>query len=207
MTVSNIDKCVNVNDLIDSLFITFICPICKTKKELRFPKSVVDENKNLTTISIPKGLICAHHFQAFIDKNYNIRGYQKVDFEFTPRSENIPKRHRKSRHIKSDMELFKHLICEGNYLEYYPERFTKNQQSKMRNQEVLKKNQPHKQEVGPQEPDPVPQPIPKEPVSPFDKYRERSLEEIYEDFWEFINDENEAFQKFIINDHRRNFDM
>jgi hypothetical protein len=207
MTVSNIDKCVNVNDLIDSILITFICPICKTQKELRFPKSVVDENKNLITISIPKGLICAHHFQAFIDKNYNIRGYQKVDFEFTPRSENIPKRHRKSRNIKSDTELFEHLFCEGNYVKYYPERLKRKPQSELRDQDVMQKNQPQKEEIGSQKPDPVPQPVPKEPVSPFAKYKERSMEEIYEDFWEFIDDENEAFQKFIIHDPRRNFDM
>ena len=30
-----------------------------------------------------------------------------------------------------------------------------------------------------------------------------SLKEIYEEFWEFIDDNNIEFQKFIINDTRR----
>ncbi len=35
----------------------------------------------MTTVSIQKDEICEHHFQAFIDKDFRIRGYQKVDFE------------------------------------------------------------------------------------------------------------------------------
>ncbi|MFX0073522.1 MAG: hypothetical protein ACFFAO_20795, partial [Candidatus Hermodarchaeota archaeon] len=33
--------------------------------------------------SVPKGLICNHNFQAFIDKNFIVRGYQKIDFELS----------------------------------------------------------------------------------------------------------------------------
>ena len=58
------------------------CPVCKIKKVLKFPKSVINEARQLTTISLPKGLLCDHHFQAFVDKNFIVRGYQKVDFEF-----------------------------------------------------------------------------------------------------------------------------
>ena len=58
------------------------CPVCKVNKELMFPKSVIKEARQLTTISLPKGLLCDHHFQAFVDKNFIVRGYQKVDFEF-----------------------------------------------------------------------------------------------------------------------------
>ncbi|MFX1452620.1 MAG: hypothetical protein ACFFCM_17415, partial [Promethearchaeota archaeon] len=39
--------------------------------------------KHLTTISIPSGSVCDHGFQAFVDKNYKVRGYQIVDFEFS----------------------------------------------------------------------------------------------------------------------------
>ena len=60
--------------------VNLVCPICKGKKTIKVPESVIKESKQLTTISIPKGLVCDHHFQAFIDKKFIPRGYQKVDF-------------------------------------------------------------------------------------------------------------------------------
>jgi len=57
------------------------CPICNSRKEIDIPVEIMNESKHLTTISISKGMICEHHFQLFIDKNFAIRGYQKVDFE------------------------------------------------------------------------------------------------------------------------------
>ena len=59
----------------------FVCPVCKAEKKLPISKSMISQEKNLTTVSIQKNEICEHHFQAFIDKNFRIRGYQKVDFE------------------------------------------------------------------------------------------------------------------------------
>lgn len=59
------------------------CPQCSTNKNLKIPKKVIDQSKQLTTISIPSKLCCEHSFQAFVDKNFIVRGYQKVDFEFT----------------------------------------------------------------------------------------------------------------------------
>lgn len=59
------------------------CPVCATKDTLQVPRKVINESKQLTTISIPKGLICEHNFQAYIDKNFIARGYQKIDFEFS----------------------------------------------------------------------------------------------------------------------------
>jgi hypothetical protein len=59
------------------------CPICETKNKLKMPYKIINQSKQLTTISIPSGLICNHSFQAFIDKNFKIRGYQKIDFEFS----------------------------------------------------------------------------------------------------------------------------
>ena len=63
--------------------ILIVCPKCKTNKELKIPRKVVNQSKKLTTISIPSGLCCEHSFQSFVDKNFKIRGYQNVDFEFS----------------------------------------------------------------------------------------------------------------------------
>ncbi|MFX0070390.1 MAG: hypothetical protein ACFFAO_04795 [Candidatus Hermodarchaeota archaeon] len=59
------------------------CPTCNSKKTLDIPENILNTNKQLTTISIPKGLVCDHTFQFFIDKKYLIRGYQKIDFEIS----------------------------------------------------------------------------------------------------------------------------
>ncbi|MFX1311157.1 MAG: hypothetical protein ACFFHD_00905 [Promethearchaeota archaeon] len=63
--------------------ITVICPTCKTKKGLKIPIQIINQSKQLTTISIPSGTVCEHSFQSFVDKNFQVRGYQKVDFEFS----------------------------------------------------------------------------------------------------------------------------
>jgi small GTP-binding protein len=68
-------------DIHNEKILRFVCPICKSEKELSISKSIISEAKTLTTISIQRNEICEHHFQAFVDKNFNIRGYQKVDFE------------------------------------------------------------------------------------------------------------------------------
>ena len=62
--------------------ILVICPTCKTKKELKIPTKILNQAKQLTTVSIPSGTVCEHSFQSFVDKNFKVRGYQKVDFEF-----------------------------------------------------------------------------------------------------------------------------
>ncbi|TFG15168.1 MAG: GTP-binding protein [Promethearchaeota archaeon] len=71
----------NKNNLENSIRLKFICPICRSEKVLKISKSIINEAKTLTTISIQRNEICEHHFQAFVDKNFNVRGYQKVDFE------------------------------------------------------------------------------------------------------------------------------
>jgi len=63
--------------------IQIVCPKCKSKKELKIPIKVINQSKQLTTISIPSELCCEHSFQAFVDKNFAVRGYQSVDFEFS----------------------------------------------------------------------------------------------------------------------------
>ncbi|KKM27532.1 hypothetical protein LCGC14_1573810, partial [marine sediment metagenome] len=59
-----------------------VCPSCKSKKDLNIPTKIINQAKQLTTVSIPSGAVCEHGFQAFVDKNFSVRGYQKVDFEF-----------------------------------------------------------------------------------------------------------------------------
>jgi hypothetical protein len=59
------------------------CPNCNTSRKLIVPVKIINQSKQLTTISIPSGLNCDHSFQAFVDKNFIVRGYQTVDFEFS----------------------------------------------------------------------------------------------------------------------------
>ena len=63
--------------------IIITCPQCTQKKKLKIPVQVINQAKQLTTISVPSGICCEHGFQAFVDKNFKIRGYQRVDFEFS----------------------------------------------------------------------------------------------------------------------------
>ncbi|MCK4780771.1 MAG: hypothetical protein KAT57_11305 [Candidatus Lokiarchaeota archaeon] len=63
--------------------IHLVCPTCNAKKDLKIPTKIINQAKQLTTVSIPSGAVCEHSFQSFVDKNFKVRGYQKVDFEFT----------------------------------------------------------------------------------------------------------------------------
>ena len=106
-----------ISELNEYSIIKITCPVCKVKKEVKFPKSVINEARQLTTISLPKGLLCDHHFQAFVDKNFIVRGYQKVDFEFETQKSEEPKAEVKLFN-NNDEELFENLIVEGNFVEY-----------------------------------------------------------------------------------------
>ena len=59
------------------------CPTCHSKKRVKIPEQVVNRSKQLTTISISKGILCEHSFQVYLDKNFVVRGYEKIDFEFS----------------------------------------------------------------------------------------------------------------------------
>jgi hypothetical protein len=166
MAVTKVNNTVNISDLHEYCKIEFICPICKFKKVLQVPKSVINKSKQLTTVSIARGLVCEHQFQAFIDKNFKVRGYQKVDFEF---ENNIASDNNDvfKYFSNSDDKLFNSLIMEENFLEYKPKK--------------LKISVNHTQ-----------------------KNRNMTLKEIYEEFWELIDDDNEQFTEFIKTDVRRN---
>lgn len=161
----------NVN--ITTSKIEFTCPVCKAKKFLDVPKSVIVEAKQLTTMSIAKGIVCAHQFQAFVDKNYQVRGYQRVDFEIE-NNKNQVNNSNLSYTNQDDNELFENLVLEGNYLEYKPIEIQNRTKNTLKNQ----KNSCQKKDM--------------------------SLEDIYNEFWEFIDENNEKFRVFINKDMRRN---
>ena len=169
----------------EKIHIQFICPVCKSEKELSINKSVINQAKQLTTISIPRNKICQHHFQAFVDKNFKVRGYQKVDFSFD--SDNMEDRSIIVYNAKrNDKELFKNLMLKANFVEYYPndaENHRNDRQNKFTNQK--KKNETSR--------------VKKLRI----EKKEMTLEEIYEQFWDFIDDNNQEFREFIIKDQRR----
>ncbi len=141
--------------------VNFICPICKSKKDVDLPESIINQSTQLTTISIAKDLVCEHHFQAFVDKDFRVRGYQKVDFE-------VAEQPSKSL-TNDDDELFNNLVVEGNFVNY--------------NASSTKDDDKN--------------------VDLSIKQKEMTLKEIYEEFWEFIDEDNHEFREFIIKDKRR----
>jgi len=168
MAITEVKRNVNIN----RSKVEFICPVCKSKKSLKVPNSVIAEAKQLTTMSIARGLVCDHQFQAFVDKNLQVRGYQRVDFEIENHLNQINNSNH-SEYRQDDIELFENLILEGNYLEYKPKKIQKKINNNPKNQRInsQKKNM--------------------------------SLEDIYNEFWEFIDENNEKFRVFINKDLRR----
>lgn len=63
--------------------ITIECPYCHKRKNYLIPKELSNQRKHLYTIHFPKGLNCQHGIQAYIDNNFKVRGYQKIDFEYS----------------------------------------------------------------------------------------------------------------------------
>ena len=114
MAILNQNVHPQINELNEYSKVKIICPVCKIKKEIKFPKSVINEEGQLTTISLPKGLLCDHHFQAFVDKNFIVRGYQKVDFEFENKN-SVDSKADVKLFNENDHKLFERLIFEGNY--------------------------------------------------------------------------------------------
>jgi len=59
--------------------VEIICPICRTKRTINIPIRIIDGSKQLTSILIPVGRICDHAIVPFVDKQFKVRGYQKLD--------------------------------------------------------------------------------------------------------------------------------
>lgn len=155
-------------------YIEVICPVCKAKKVIQVPKSVVNQASQLTTISVPQDKICQHHFQLFLDKNFSIRGYQKVDFQLDPEDKKKEKRLKPSYndHFVDSLDLYQSAKSEDT------------SSKKIAEKPYYKKRTSNFEEN-------------------FNKKHNMSLQEIYDEFWEFIDDKNEIFRKFIINDKKR----
>ena len=151
-------------------YIEVICPVCKSKKIIQIPKSIINQASQLTTISVPKDKVCQHHFQLFLDKNFSIRGYQKVDFQLNPGKT------KKDKNLKPSYK--DHFV---NSLDLY---------NSIKPEEDISEKTIYKKQTSQFEEN-------------FNKKNNMTLQEIYEEFWEFINDKNEIFQKFIINDKKR----
>ncbi|MFX0140882.1 MAG: hypothetical protein ACFFDN_45005 [Candidatus Hodarchaeota archaeon] len=148
--------------------VNIICPICKKCKDISIPDFTDTQKSHLITISIPKGMICKHHFQAFLDKNYYVRGYQKVDIELKSRPQyNIINKK------LEEHEISKHLTIEGNLVKFDPKSIKYSKVEPLEFQNKLEKK------------------------------KEMSLKDIYNEFWEFIDNKNSFFSDFIRNDKRR----
>ena len=170
--------------------VKFTCPVCKINKELKIPKSVINKARQLTTVSIPKGLVCTHHFQAFIDKNFAIRGYQKVDFEVA--YDLLHKTKQVSKEEKSN--FYDQIIIDGNCVEFKPLEDRKLRKMKKENlyikEEILSNPKNKNLEEG--------------NINTKTTKKGMSLVEIYNEFWEFIEDDNTEFKHLIESDNRRN---
>jgi len=152
-------------------YVQVICPVCKSKAVIQIPKSVVNNATQLTTVSVPKGKICQHHFQLFLDKNFVIRGYQKVDFQLNHKKDKQDKFDSKN-HFVNSLELYK----SNNLDKKKPKSIPKKPDNYIKKKFVdIKANNNSKM----------------------------TLKEIYDEFWEFIDENNETFQKFILKDRRR----
>ncbi|MFX1569774.1 MAG: hypothetical protein ACFFCV_15560 [Promethearchaeota archaeon] len=169
MAITEAKNKVNIN----TSKVEFICPVCKSKKLMDVPNSVIAEAKQLTTMSIARGLVCDHQFQAFVDKNFQVRGYQRVDFELESKEKNQTQSNL-HHHINDEKELFENLILEGNYLEYALK-------GSIKNKKIFIDKQKNSSNI-----------------------KEMTLEEIYYEFREFIDKNNENFRDFINQDLRQN---
>jgi hypothetical protein len=155
-------------------YIQVICPVCKSKKIIQIPKTIINQASQLTTISVPQGKVCQHHFQLFIDKNFSIRGYQKVDFQLNPEER------KKDKKLKPSYK--DHFV---NSLDLYQSNKSCDDSSKDIENKSNDANIPSNFEKN------------------FNKKNKMTLQEIYEEFWEFIDDNNEVFRRFIVNDKER----
>jgi hypothetical protein len=151
------------------------CPICKTTDIVGIPPSSINKKSQLTTISVHKGLICPHHFQFFMDNNFQIRGYQKVDLELNRENSRNLRNGVKAFNLyeKRNQDLFENIMLDGDKVKFRSLDSPNHVRTKTLKLEIDKKR------------------------------KKMTSKEIYEEFWEFIDDNNEIFLEFIINDKRR----
>ncbi|MHA2008145.1 MAG: hypothetical protein ACXABO_17940 [Promethearchaeota archaeon] len=63
-------------------YIQIRCPECETQKNLKIPVKILHQGHQITTFSIPKGMVCEDSFQIFFDKSLTVKRYQVVNFNF-----------------------------------------------------------------------------------------------------------------------------
>jgi len=195
MAVAKPKNIVKTDEINVPIPIRFFCPVCKTSKQLKIAKSVINQSGQLTTISIPKNKVCEHHFQAFVDANFIVRGYQRVDFEFC--DDKIEEKEDLLTSVREkDNKIFDEIHFQRNYVEYSPkETQNSDTEDQNKNENTLKKEETqqlqNKKTVKDDQSEETP------------KRKEMTLEEIYDEFWEFIDDDNHEFRKFITKDPRR----
>ena len=159
-------------DGLKSIFVK--CPICKASHRVEIPKSIVNEAEQLTTASIGAGVICEHGFQVYVDKNFAVRGYEKVDIQINSARGREDRQNQSARRDHSS-HLLEEIELNGNNVRYDPKRgenVGRNKQKKEEQSQSLEE-------------------------------RDKEKERIYEEFWEFISDNNEDFMEFIAKDERR----
>ncbi|MHA1194925.1 MAG: hypothetical protein ACTSRH_01995 [Promethearchaeota archaeon] len=190
-----IDKQISPN--ISSKKVKIICPTCKKEKTLDISDFMLNTAKNINTISIPKGLICEHHFQAFIDKNLKVRGYQKVDFEIAldflrekkkKQLEFIEKEKNDASTSKSKPPV--KILIDDNVIEYGIDDHDNldNETNKVKffyiKEEIIAKKNASEERYNPTE-------------------EKMDINEIYNEFWEFIDHDIPEFKSLIEKDPRR----
>ncbi|MBD3253994.1 MAG: hypothetical protein GF383_02825 [Candidatus Lokiarchaeota archaeon] len=158
--------------------VKIVCPICKKSEEIPIPDSIVANSQKIITLSVPEGIVCDHHFQAFIDQQCKVRGYQKVDYILSNRTESSLNEKKSNHPKRKNRNLFDQLILKENYVEYDPRKDVEKNKIKADINEMEKQ---------------------------FDSQDKKKITqaEIYEEFWEFIDNNNQEFQEFIKNDDRR----
>lgn len=57
------------------------CPVCKEQKLIEIPERIINQENNLTNISIPKYKICEHAFMVSVDKKFKVHDSEYVDFD------------------------------------------------------------------------------------------------------------------------------
>ena len=88
-----------MNDNNNKVKIEVECPICHTKKVIIINNNL-EKIGQLLTVNIPKKSICKHAFQAFVDAQAKVRGYQKPSITikkknvFKPEAKNMDDRFR-----------------------------------------------------------------------------------------------------------------
>ncbi len=87
----------------DKKLTLIICPTCKSQKKIEIPNELIYDADNIVTISVPKGLICEHTFHAFIDRDFEVRGYQLADLELPNADNDLKMLHLFERTRKSDI--------------------------------------------------------------------------------------------------------